>query len=216
MKFSVLANVILSVVFLGSMFFMGATSSLGEYDPWVDINDDGAVNVLDLILVANGLGGSGEPLYKAALEYDSGWIDITNKVGQYFNVTHNLNSTDIIVDITGKTTIDGGVHQRHLGGSDFMSGWNRTYGGAQMDVSLSVVQTGDGGYAIAGYTDSYGAGNYDFWLVKTDAAGNAKDGFNYGLVWTDSTDDTITLYRGATDTYWNYVRVRIWKIKETP
>jgi hypothetical protein len=35
-----------------------------------------------------------------------------------------------------------------------------------------------------------------------------------GLTWTDSTSDTITLYRGATDAYWNYVRVRVWTIKE--
>ena len=62
----------------------------------------------------------------------------------------------------------------------------------------------------------FGAGNRDFWLVKTDAAGNAQSGFKYGLAWTDSTVDTITLYRGATDAYWNHVRVRIWKIKETP
>jgi len=41
-------------------------------------------------------------------------------------------------------------------------------------------------------------------LVKTDVES--------GLVWTDSTADTITLYRGAADTYWNYVRVRIWTI----
>ena len=37
-----------------------------------------------------------------------------------------------------------------------------------------------------------------------------------GLAWTDSTADTITLYRGATDPYWNYVRVRIWTIRKTP
>jgi glutathione peroxidase-family protein len=32
--------------------------------------------------------------------------------------------------------------------------------------------------------------------------------------WTDSTVDTITLYRGITDIYWNFVRIRIWIIKE--
>ena len=31
---------------------------------------------------------------------------------------------------------------------------------------------------------------------------------------TDSTADTIILYRGTNDAYWNYVRVRIWTIEE--
>ena len=84
--------------------------------------------------------------------------------------------------------------------------WNKTYGGANTDYCESVVQTVDGGYALAGITSSFGAGGYDFWLVKTDVES--------GLAWTDSTNNTITLYRGRTDLYWNYVRVRIWLIKE--
>jgi hypothetical protein len=35
----------------------------------------------------------------------------------------------------------------------------------------SVVQTSDGGYALAGRTKSYGAGNWDFYLVKADSNG---------------------------------------------
>ncbi|MCK4434863.1 hypothetical protein KAU92_05180, partial [Candidatus Bathyarchaeota archaeon] len=97
--------------------------------------------------------------------------------------------------------------------------WNQTYGGTGEDVARSMVQTADGGYALAGYTLSFGAGGYDFWLVKIDSAGNMqwiRDWFRSGLAWMDSTADTITLYRGATDAYWNYVRVRIWKIKHNP
>jgi hypothetical protein len=49
--------------------------------------------------------------------------------------------------------------------------WSRTFGGADEDIAYSVRQTSDGGYVVAGYTDSYGAGR-DAWLIKTDAAGN--------------------------------------------
>jgi len=50
--------------------------------------------------------------------------------------------------------------------------WNRTYGGADWDAADSIIQTNDGGYVIAGDTDSLGAGSYDFWLIRTDALGN--------------------------------------------
>jgi hypothetical protein len=58
--------------------------------------------------------------------------------------------------------------------------WNQTYGGAGDDCARSVVQTAEGGYALAGFTNSYGAGGYDFWLVKTDANGNAEWNKTYG------------------------------------
>ena len=50
--------------------------------------------------------------------------------------------------------------------------WSQTYGGAKRDNSYAMIQTSDGGYAIAGSTKSFGAGGSDFWLVKTDAYGN--------------------------------------------
>jgi hypothetical protein len=49
--------------------------------------------------------------------------------------------------------------------------WNRTYGGKGSDIASSLIETSDGGYAIAGYTLSFGAGGYDFWLVKTNEQG---------------------------------------------
>jgi hypothetical protein len=91
--------------------------------------------------------------------------------------------------------------------------WNKTYGGTDYDVGHSVVQTDDGGYIMAGETSSFGAGSSDFWLIKTDAAGNALDGFKYDLAWVGSTLNTIDLYRGTDDEYWNYVRVQIWAHK---
>ena len=44
--------------------------------------------------------------------------------------------------------------------------WNKTYGGPSSDWASALVQTSDGGFAIACSTSSYGAGSADTWLIK--------------------------------------------------
>jgi hypothetical protein len=50
--------------------------------------------------------------------------------------------------------------------------WARTYGGIGREIGYSLQLAPDGGYLIAGSTDSYGGGRDDIWLVKTDSLGN--------------------------------------------
>lgn len=52
------------------------------------------------------------------------------------------------------------------------SAWARIYGGAEWDQVFSVEITADGGYMIAGYTESFGAGSEDFYIIKTDPFGD--------------------------------------------
>jgi len=49
--------------------------------------------------------------------------------------------------------------------------WTRTYGGTSSDEAFDAHPTDDGGYVIAGYSQSYTAGWADFFLVKTNADG---------------------------------------------
>lgn len=58
--------------------------------------------------------------------------------------------------------------------------WVRTYGGTGTDHGASVQQALDGGYIIAGYTNSSGAGGYDVLLAKTDSSGVVDWAYTYG------------------------------------
>jgi hypothetical protein len=58
--------------------------------------------------------------------------------------------------------------------------WSKVFGGTRDQAGYSVIQTSDKGYAFAGYTNSFGNGGYDVYLVKTDSLGNTKWQKTYG------------------------------------
>ncbi len=49
--------------------------------------------------------------------------------------------------------------------------WQRAYGGTGTEIVKSVWQTQDGGYIVAGQTSSFGAGDYNLWVLKLSSAG---------------------------------------------
>ena len=50
--------------------------------------------------------------------------------------------------------------------------WQKTYGGSNRDNVHTIQQTIDGGYIVAGWTASFGAGSEDMWILKLDSSGN--------------------------------------------
>lgn len=205
----------------------GATGATGPAGPQGVKGDTGATGATGPQgpTGATGLNGG-----IASPDYDSGWVDITDKSGQFFNITHSLNSQNVIVDIEGKTTIDGNIHQNYLGLTDEKLGWQREIrgftghsivktsdwdyfilgdSGSQAEIVLpsqlsgvyntwsgygpgnnsgrSIIKSADGGLAFAGYLESPGAGpgKNDSWLVKTDQYGHANWYQTYGGVGND-------------------------------
>lgn len=178
-----------TIAFLIVFFFVFVTvawpstikASVIPYNPWADLNNDGIINILDVVGVTGIYGATGTPITKANIAYDSGWLNITNKRGQMFTVTHNMNIKDwnnqsLTVDVIGRKTPTSPIQRLGIGAP----GINRTYGGTKADVAYSIAQTSEGGYALAGYTSSLGAGGQDMWLVKTDSSGNPSWNRTYG------------------------------------
>ncbi len=50
--------------------------------------------------------------------------------------------------------------------------WQKTYGGSDWDFGYSIQQTLDSGYVICGQTYSYGSGNGDVYVIRTDKLGD--------------------------------------------
>jgi hypothetical protein len=58
--------------------------------------------------------------------------------------------------------------------------WTKTFGGSNGEEGRSVQQTKDGGYIIVGDTYSFGAGDRDVWVLKTNVSGDTLWTRTYG------------------------------------
>jgi uncharacterized repeat protein (TIGR02543 family)/uncharacterized delta-60 repeat protein len=58
--------------------------------------------------------------------------------------------------------------------------WQKAYGGTSYESAYSIRQTSDGGYIVAGETSSFGAGNYDIWILKLSPTGDIEWQKTYG------------------------------------
>ncbi len=91
--------------------------------------------------------------------------------------------------------------------SDGSTAWIRTYGGTGSDEARCMKKTADGGFVMAGWTNSYGAGQYDILILKISPAGALEwartlGGGNYDLGWMAiQTADGGYAATGATTSY---------------
>ncbi|MDH4212133.1 MAG: T9SS type A sorting domain-containing protein [candidate division WOR-3 bacterium] len=133
------------------------------------------------------------------------------------------------IDTTTNGYIIGGFTNSYgAGGSDVwlvrtnasgISQWTQTFGGVENDWASSVASTADGGYIIAGYTASYGAGSWDAYLIKTDSNGDSIWTRTYGGNLYDAalhvfqTDDGGYIITGFTGGIGEWIGGDIWIMK---
>ena len=86
-------------------------------------------------------------------QYANGTHSITVKA---YDNAGNVGSASIIVNVQ----------------NIYQNVWQKTYGGSSDDYAYSIQQTNDGGYIVAGYTNSFGAGGADVYVIKMDSEGN--------------------------------------------
>lgn len=151
----------------------GWTAS-NDYD--VTINNGGSdfwvlkVDSIGTIQWEKSLGGSaGDQAYSIVQTTDGGYA-----------VAGYTASNDS--DVTGNHGLGSDYWLVKLNGSGLMQ-WQKCYGGSLADQACAAVQTLDGGYAIGGWSrsnDSNVTGHHgstfqkDYWIVKTDSAGNLQ------------------------------------------
>ncbi|MEK7368684.1 MAG: hypothetical protein AABZ62_03380 [Planctomycetota bacterium] len=75
--------------------------------------------------------------------------------------------------------------------SDGTVEWQKTYGGDKGDEeeeALSIKQTSEGGYIVAGSTGSFGVGSSDIWVLKLRVDGSIEWQKTYGGIEWDEAD----------------------------
>jgi hypothetical protein len=88
--------------------------------------------------------------------------------------------------------------------------WIQLHGGNADDEGGSIIKCNDGGFAIVGYTKSYGAGNKDVYFIKTNSLGMVTSVKTFELnhsisIYPNPTTSTFTietqLYSGILEVY---------------
>jgi parallel beta-helix repeat protein len=139
------------------------------------------------------------------------WLVRTDDSGNMlWNKTYGGASTDVAYSIIqtndGGYALAGTTYSSGAGLSDFWllktdrngtAMWSKTYGGTGNDIAMSMVQTVDGDYALVGSTQSFGAGNWDAWLVKTDKDGNVLFDHTYGGTGNDGARSLVQTSDGG-------------------
>lgn len=116
--------------------------------------------------------------------------DTLQEIPQFF-----IRTTDNGYAIIGQSIVEANNGDVYLIKTDSSGNfeWEQYYGGGAYDSGSSLLQTEDNGFMMLGWTRSFGAGQRDFYLIKTDSIGNQQWQRTYGGGNNDSGQHIIKL-----------------------
>lgn len=75
--------------------------------------------------------------------------------------------------------------------------WEKNYGGFEQDIGRSILLMPDGGFLVGGYTLSFGNGDEDVYIIRTDYKGDSLWTITFGGPEQDHADDIIRSFDGG-------------------
>jgi len=210
---------VLATFCLTSTLFMikptRSQTGIGEYDPWVDLNDDGWIDIYDAITLANHFNTFGTPINKTALLLDllaridalnSTVIEQQNMINNMNTIINNLSSTttylnETVVNLNETVNILNST--RGLGPPDYDSGWVSLSGYANW-FTHNLHTTEVFIYVMGKGTDGT--------IHQIAYGGDTGGGGNNGVFWSALDETNIAICRVTGDVVWSQARVMMWKI----
>jgi hypothetical protein len=208
---NVLAAICLSIVIVSALP-MNSIQQYEAYDPWMDIDDNGIINMIDLYEVALRFGSTGTAINKTdlLLQLLSRLDELNATVIEQQTIINNLNQAVAYLNET--VTILNGTG---LGAPDYDSGWRDLplIGGLHLTHNLNTTDVVV--YLIGKYYSNDIAVVHQWDYGGSSSTGDVE---GHGAFWTELCNTTIAIYRGRTDTSnhirWEYARVMIWKVPQ--
>ena len=164
----------------------------------VDLADDGSI-LLAGISYSYGAGDRDAYLIKTDRFGDLLWQNTYGGPG-YDNAHSVLVNRENEIILTGygdhwgeAGKMDMFLKKITLAGEDI---WTQTYGGEENDRAMTVFQLQDGGYILTGFTQSFGEGNWDVYVIKTGSTGEALWNDTHGSPAADFGYDIIQSREG--------------------
>ncbi|MEI6850338.1 MAG: prepilin-type N-terminal cleavage/methylation domain-containing protein [Candidatus Saccharibacteria bacterium] len=197
----------------GTYSWSKATNVCGIYDPdygraIIQTSDGGYLTVGKGSRANDGFNATSNAIIKYTTDGTVSWLKTWSYNG-YNNIESVFQTSDGGYIATGSTS----SYSNGLSVIKFNSTgdllWNRVWSGGNTnsDGGYSIIQTSDGGFAISGSTEMYGAGNFDVLLAKYSSDGTLAWSKTWGGSGYDSGDSLVQtsdggfVITGVTDSY---------------
>lgn len=220
-------------------------SSIGEYDPWTDLNDDGIIDYLDISMAARAFGATGTPINKTAL-----LLELLTKIDSLNATNLELQSE---VDLLNSSLLESQSRMDDLNASltsqinvliTQMATMNTTISDLRTDIAVlnatklgkpdydSFVEYGGWRYIPSPecyrvFTHNLNTTDVFVYLIFYDSStgsihqwlygGQDTSWWDVGAWWCELTikDITVRRYDGSGSQAWSNVRVVMWKIPQS-